>query len=59
MPVSLLESQLDTLEPLEPDENGIVVQLGQLPQEEADEVIERLGLGGVEPPVDAQGRSDS
>jgi len=60
MPVSLLESQLETLEPLEPDENGIVVQLGQLPQEEADEIVERLGLGGVEPPAaDAQGRFDS
>jgi hypothetical protein len=35
MPVSLLESQLNTLEPLEPDENGIVVQLGQQPQDEA------------------------
>jgi gluconate kinase len=59
MPVSLLESQLDTLEPLEPDENGIVVRVGQLPQEEADEIVERLGLGGGEPPVDAKGRLDS
>jgi hypothetical protein len=47
MPVSLLESQLNTLEPLEPDENGIVVQLGQQPQDEPNEVIRRLGLGGV------------
>jgi gluconokinase len=28
MPVSLLASQLDTLEPLEPDESGITVQAG-------------------------------
>ncbi len=44
MPTSLLESQLATLEPLEPDEQGIVVDLA-LP---ADEIIERavreLGL---------------
>ena len=60
MPVSLLESQLNTLEPLQPDENGIVVQLGQQPQDEANEVIRRLGLGGDEPPpVNAEGVSDS
>jgi gluconokinase len=29
MPVSLLESQLATLEPLEPDERGVVVDSGQ------------------------------
>jgi gluconokinase len=60
MPVSLLESQLNTLEPLEPDENGIVVQLAQVPQDEANDVIQRLGLGVVEtPPVSAEGISGS
>ncbi len=29
MPASLLQSQFDTLEPLEPDENGVVVDVDQ------------------------------
>lgn len=44
MPTSLLDSQLATLEPLEADEQAIVVPLGQGPQEEVREVIDRLGL---------------
>ena len=44
MPPSLLESQIETLEPLGPDENGIVVDVGRSPKELADEIISRLGL---------------
>lgn len=44
MPTSLLDSQLATLEPLEADEEAIVVSLGQGPQEEVREVVDRLGL---------------
>lgn len=44
MPTSLLDSQLATLEPLGADEEAIVVSLGQGPQEEVAEVIDRLGL---------------
>jgi gluconokinase len=33
MPVSLLGSQLDTLEPLQPDESGIVLDLREPPRE--------------------------
>ncbi|MBF6416437.1 gluconokinase [Nocardia cyriacigeorgica] len=42
MPASLLQSQVDTLEPLEPDENGIVVEIGRPPEEEVAEVIAQL-----------------
>ncbi|MBF6084636.1 gluconokinase [Nocardia cyriacigeorgica] len=45
MPASLLQSQLDTLEPLEPDENGIVVEIGRPPAEEVAEVIAQLPPG--------------
>lgn len=46
MPVSLLDSQFAALEPIEPDENAVVLELGsQTPQQEADEIIRRLGLG--------------
>ena len=44
MPPSLLGSQLDTLEPLGPDEPGIVVS-GELPPEAiVDEIVTRLDL---------------
>jgi gluconokinase len=43
MPPSLLDSQLSTLEPLGDDESGIVVHLGQRPEEEAQAVIDALG----------------
>lgn len=33
MPVSLLDSQLATLEPLEPDEDGIVIDIDATPEE--------------------------
>ncbi|NEW45474.1 gluconokinase [Nocardia cyriacigeorgica] len=42
MPTSLLQSQVDTLEPLEPDESGIVVEIGRPPREEVAEVIAQL-----------------
>jgi gluconokinase len=49
MPPALLDSQLETLEPLEPDEDGIVVPLRPKPEEEVDDVIHRLGLGHASP----------
>jgi gluconokinase len=39
MPVSLLESQQRTLEPLEPDENGSVVDVAQGPTQIVDEFL--------------------
>ena len=45
MPSSLLDSQLQALQPLEADENGIVVELdSKSPEQEAEEVIQRLGI---------------
>ena len=46
MPPGLLDSQVEALEPLETDENAIVLTLraDKTPQEEADEIIRRLGL---------------
>ena len=45
MPGSLLDSQLETLQPLEADESGIVVELGgKSPDQEAEEIIRRLGI---------------
>ncbi len=44
MPAGLLDSQLDTLEPLEPDENALVVDVGPTPAELAAEIISRLRL---------------
>ncbi len=41
MPVTLLDSQLATLEPLGPDERGFVVDIAQSPDEIADEVLAR------------------
>lgn len=45
MPPALLDSQLATLEPLEPDERGVVVTLGGRPRDEARRALEALGLG--------------
>lgn len=50
MPSSLLDSQLATLEPLQPDERGIVVPLGQKPKDEVLEILNRLHLEPL-PPV--------
>ncbi|WP_040166716.1 gluconokinase [Microbacterium gorillae] len=44
MPESLLGSQFATLEDLEPDEDGIVIDIGGTPREEANEIIRRLRL---------------
>ncbi|QAB17638.1 gluconokinase [Leucobacter muris] len=44
MPQSLLGSQYATLEPLEPDENGIVIGVARRPRELASDLIRRLGL---------------
>ena len=44
MPPSLLDSQIATLEPPEPDENVLVVDVGPTPTEMADEIIQRLAL---------------
>jgi len=44
MPTSLLDSQLATLEPLQPDERGIVVSAAGSPETEVDSIIARLGL---------------
>lgn len=50
MPQSLLGSQFATLEPLEPDENGVVVQLGQGPKDEVREIMRRLQLSAMPAP---------
>ncbi|HEY0641837.1 MAG TPA: gluconokinase [Nocardioides sp.] len=44
MPPSLLESQLDTLEPLEPDEAGMDVDPAQPVELIAAQVLDRIGL---------------
>jgi gluconokinase len=44
MPTSLLASQLATLEPLEGDENGVVIQVTGTPEEIATNAIKTLGL---------------
>jgi gluconokinase len=52
MPPALLGSQLNTLEPLEPDENGIVVDLGHKPTHEVKEIMRKLHLLAVDYPPD-------
>ena len=44
MPPSLLPSQLATLEPLEPDEDGVVVDIGGPPDAVVGEALRALGL---------------
>jgi len=44
MPTSLLDSQFATLEPLEADENGIVVDIAGNPAQHAAEITSRLHL---------------
>jgi gluconokinase len=50
MPPGLLDSQFDALEPIESDENAVVLTLvaDKTPQEEADEIIRRVGLRAVD-----------
>jgi gluconokinase len=44
MPATLLASQLATLEPLEDDEDGVVVDLALPPAQIVDQALQRLGL---------------
>lgn len=44
MPPALLQSQLETLEPLQPDEDGVVINVDTTPDRIADRAIEALGL---------------
>jgi gluconokinase len=44
MPPSLLDSQVDALEPPEPDERAVIIDAGRSPAEEAAEVVKILGL---------------
>lgn len=44
MPASLLDSQLRTLEPLEPDESGVVLDLTHSPDELVAEAVSTLHL---------------
>jgi gluconokinase len=44
MPASLLASQIDTLEPLEPDEDGVVVDVGRRPARIVAEALTSLEL---------------
>lgn len=46
MPPSLLESQFAALEPLDPDEAGLVVDIDDEPDVIADEAMRALQLGG-------------
>lgn len=50
MPASLLDSQLATLEPLGDDERHLLVDAGHTPDEEVDEIVDRLGLVPVPQP---------
>jgi len=53
MPTSLLDSQIGALEPLEPDENALVVDVGPDATEVAAQIIDRLDL------TEPSGRSSS
>ncbi len=44
MPVALLESQLATLEPLQDDEDGVVLDISLSPDELVEEVVRSLDL---------------
>ncbi|WP_407560273.1 gluconokinase [Streptomyces sp. 184] len=47
MPPALLDSQLADLEPLGPEEDGVVVDIGATPEEVAEEALRRLGRSGA------------
>ena len=49
MPPSLLQSQLDTLEPPGPDERVVTVRLGGTPEDEVAQVLR--GLSSSQPPA--------
>lgn len=44
MPASLLDSQLESLEPLQPDESGVVLDLTRSPQELVARAVTWLGV---------------
>lgn len=44
MPASMLISQLETLEPLQDDEDGVVVDIDGRPEQVIDDAVRRLGL---------------
>jgi gluconokinase len=44
MPPALLQSQFDALEPLQPDEQGVVVEVTEPPERIVDKVVDELGL---------------
>ena len=44
MPAGMLISQLETLEPLAEDEDGVVVDIDQRPEDIVDDALRRLGL---------------
>ena len=45
MPASLLQSQIDTLEDLEPDEDGVVLDLAAAPEALVDQVMAHVTTG--------------
>src|SRR6476659_7382495 len=47
MPASLLESQFATLEPLEPDENGVVIDVDQGVDQIVQQYVDRHPAGGA------------
>lgn len=47
MPSSMLESQLATLEPLEDDERGLVVDVAAAPEQIVEQVRQQLGVQGA------------
>jgi gluconokinase len=51
MPLSLLDSQLATLEPPGPDEQVITVHLGGTPEDEVAQVLRALAEPSLSPPV--------
>lgn len=51
MPASLLTSQIDTLEPLEPDEEGVVLDVALRPAQLVDAALAGLGLSAPPRPV--------
>ncbi|KAB1074472.1 gluconokinase [Methylobacterium planeticum] len=55
MPVGLLDSQFAILEPPGPDEHAIAVGIENPPEQVAEAVIARLGLGGAAPDGGAAG----
>ncbi|MGO2660539.1 gluconokinase [Mycetocola reblochoni] len=57
MPASLLASQLATLEPLQPDENAIAVDVSLSPAEQLAFTLDHLAAHGVAVPLDPEGAS--